>query len=81
MSIGIRDSEIDSRSGIPLTVEILNRCGFFKKTHSEHVFSNGILAISFTNGCYVHETAVGNCLHQLQNLYYVLTWEDFIYNH
>ena len=81
MSIGIRDSEIDSRSGIPLTIEILNRCGFFKKSESKHIFSNGKMIVFFANGSYIHDTATGTCLHQLQNLYYAMTGEDFIYNH
>lgn len=60
--------------GIPLTPEILEKCGFVQT--SAATFGNGIIGIYFGEGEYFYNHGKGKYLHQLQNLYFALTGEE-----
>jgi len=82
-------SEIES---IPLTPEILEACGFKRKTSSNRIqFVNDKMfgyLMPYGNGEYVlwdledqfitDETLRLTCLHQLQNLYFALTGDELM---
>jgi hypothetical protein len=73
---------------IPLTPEILRRCGFFEtSTDGEFIYNergiikiniNNIGLISFNVGEIIFSTV--HYLHQLQNLYFTLTGEELEIN-
>jgi len=78
-------------SPIPLTPEILEKCGFEKRGKNGY-YGNGkgnLLYIDISNNSLLQAGAYDSWailttklqhLHQLQNLYYALTGEELIYN-
>jgi hypothetical protein len=61
-------------SPIPLTPEILEKCGFVQT--SAATFGNGIIGIYFGEGEYFYYHGKGKYLHQLQNLFWGLCREE-----
>ena len=78
--------EIDEFSPVPLTPEILEKCGFKDsewehKTKSECLFvGNDIIHIMDARDKNYSFTAPCKYLHQLQNLYFSLTGTELIIN-
>jgi hypothetical protein len=75
---------------IPLTPEILEKCGFiYKETGSEvyeqerKIYGHLFIWGATSNDTYCHDFHCGGeikYLHQLQNLYYAITGEELTYN-
>lgn len=71
---------------IPLSLEILEKCGFDGNSHPKRRFKrmDGVLTLYFENGVFTMEDEDYfqnnmphiKSLHQLQNLYYALTNEE-----
>lgn len=81
---GISSLDNDIYEGIPLTPEILEKCGFEYKhlPPKEHYFSNGMVVIDtyktkdafYYNGHFCDVSL--DYVHQLQNLYFALTGKE-----
>lgn len=80
---------LDDISGIPLTPEILESCGFEKHAASTYAHINQNLSYVFKishigDGKWYSINTTANIptkyLHQLQNLYFALTNEELIYS-
>lgn len=84
------DWYFDRIEPIPLSPEILEKCGFEENNfHSDHWYhvELGPHIIEYDDGTYILEAvsgaSVSNCfkyLHQLQNLYFALTGQELNYN-
>lgn len=72
---GYTEYKDEKLSGISLTSEILEKCGF-RTTVNNNSFGNGVIGLFFYKGEYIYYRAKGKYLHQLQNLYYTLTGEE-----
>ena len=86
---GIKNAYLDKISfdPIPLTPEILEKCGFenngFYCTHSDPYMEISPSATGFILSVNCSEYEIGetfNHLHQLQNLYFALTGEELNYS-
>jgi hypothetical protein len=72
---------INSMRGIPLTGKWLERCGFINVPKKSLCYSGPFLLIDHNEDCiycfaYGDKTAQIQYVHQLQNLYYILTGEE-----
>lgn len=71
----------DTYMPIPITAEILEKCGFKKDIYGWHKL-NGFGFFFYDTGIkgtYFGITIPSQSLHQLQNIYYALTGEELIY--
>lgn len=79
---GIYYLEFDEVEPIKLTEEILLKCGFIKKCST--IFIIGNFKITLTDNLFLfytyHYKIECNYLHELQNLYWCLTKQDFTTN-
>ena len=69
-------------SPIPLTLEVLEKCGFEVSNIGNHIFYKNGVIIFFENGKWgisCDSRCSLNYLHQLQNLYFALTGEELNY--
>lgn len=76
------DSELDNSEPIPLTEEILLKCGF-DKVREYFTIYNEFDVFKDNKGYYTHINCGNiylNSLHQLQNLFYTLTGEELQIN-
>jgi len=68
---------------IPLTPEILVKCGFTfhkKKSGTQGVYTNGKMNLAISNGGNIYRVnKIIPYLHQLQNLYFALTGQELTY--
>lgn len=62
---------------IPLTPEILEKCGFEKCSCGG--WKHGIHISKYDNGKLYYKTVIIKYLHQLQNLYFALTGEELTF--
>jgi hypothetical protein len=76
----------ESFNPIPLTPEILEKCGFEKDIDDMYLETKHILFVSYNDDEFVHckNTALDTLvsikyLHQLQNLYFALTGEELTF--
>ena len=67
---------------IPLTLEVLEKCGFEVSNIGNHIFYKNGVIIFFENGKWgisCDSRCSLNYLHQLQNLYFALTGKELNY--
>jgi hypothetical protein len=78
--------EFENMEPIPLTPEILEKCGFFRNEYEKFIFNHMSREISLFEDinnrirlrCDTHQVLIDH-LHQLQNLYFALTGEELNY--